>query len=206
VNQAAIEVRLELLRGAEIARHIAALATLRIAVFREWPYLYEGSLEYEARYLALYGNCPRSIAALVWDGNACVGACTALPLADANGDTQRPFVAAGYPLPRMMYFGESLLLPAYRGFGWGKRFFDVREAHAGELGLDLCTFCAVDRPSSDPRKPAGYVPNDAFWTRRGYRRVPKLVSQFSWPDVGETASSAKPMTFWLRDLAAAAGG
>ncbi len=45
-------LRVEQLWGADIARHIDAIADLRIAVFRDWPYLYEGSREYEARYLA----------------------------------------------------------------------------------------------------------------------------------------------------------
>ena len=70
------------------------LAQLRIAVFREWPYLYQGSADYEMRYLDTYVRCPRSLAVLVWDGPDCVGASTALPLADADEATRAPFATS----------------------------------------------------------------------------------------------------------------
>jgi hypothetical protein len=40
-------VRVEPLVGAALARGLPALARLRIAVFRSWPYLYDGTLEHE---------------------------------------------------------------------------------------------------------------------------------------------------------------
>lgn len=195
-----MSLRLESLCGRDIARRLDALAALRIAVFREWPYLYEGSRDYEMRYLQTYLDCPRSLAVLVWDGDACVGASTVQPLADAPRDMQQPFIDAGMDLSRIDYFGESVLLPAYRGRGLGVKFFELREAHARKLALPVCAFCAVQRRDDDPRRPAGYVANDAFWTRRGYRKQPALHTTLQWPDIGETAASAKPMTFWLREL------
>ncbi|WP_028079016.1 GNAT family acetyltransferase [Solimonas soli] len=194
------ELRIEALRGAAIATRLDALAALRIRVFRDWPYLYDGTLAYETKYLQMYVQCPRSLAVLVWDGAQCVGASTVLPLADAPRDMQQPFLDAGLDLAPIDYFGESVLLREYRGRGIGVKFFELREAHARELGLRQCAFCAVERDDGDARKPAGYVGNDAFWHKRGYRKVPALRTTLAWPDVGETASSDKPMTFWLRDL------
>lgn len=194
-------LRLQRLAGREIAAHLDALAELRIRVFHDWPYLYEGTREYEAHYLQVYLDCPRSLCVLAWDDARCVGASTCLPLADALPDMQAPFVSAGLDLARIDYFGESVLLREYRGQGVGAAFFAEREAHARALGLAACAFCAVDRADDDPRRPADYVGNDAFWTRRGYRRQPRMQSTFSWPDIGETVSSAKTMTFWMRELA-----
>ena len=193
-------LRIEALRGREIATQLDALADVRIAVFRAYPYLYEGSRDYERHYLQTYIDCPRSLAILVWDGDRCIGASTVLPLADAGPDAQAPFVAGGHDIDEIDYFGESVLLPEYRGFGLGVKFFELREAHAAELGLKVCAFCAVQRPEDHPMKPAGYVPNDRFWTRRGYAKAPEIVTTFSWPDIGETESTAKPMTFWLKRL------
>lgn len=190
---------IEVLRGAEIEVQLEALAALRIAVFRDWPYLYEGTLDYELHYLQMYLDCADSQAVLVWDGDRCVGASTVLPLTAAPLDLQQPFITAGMDLERIDYFGESVLLQAYRGRGLGVKFFELREAHARSLGLATCAFCAVDRRDDDPRKPAGYVPNDAFWMHRGYRKTPQLQATMHWPDIGETASSAKSMTFWTRD-------
>ncbi len=194
------ELRIEQLRGSEIARQIDALADVRIKVFRAFPYLYEGSRAYEAHYLDLYVNCPRSLAILVWDGDRCIGASTVLPLADAGAEAQAPFIAGGHAIDEIDYFGESVLLPEYRGHGLGVKFFELREAHAAALGLKVCAFCAVQRPDDHPARPAAYVPNDRFWGKRGYVKAPEIVTTFSWPDIGETENTAKPMTFWLRRL------
>lgn len=188
------------LRGAEIAGELDALADVRIAVFRAFPYLYEGTRAYEAKYLQVYINCPRSLAILVWDGTRCIGASTVLPLADAGAEAQAPFRAGGHDIARIDYFGESVLLPEYRGRGLGVKFFELREAHAREQGLSVCAFCAVDRPPDHPARPKDYVPNDRFWTQRGYSPAPEITTTFSWPDIGATESTAKPMRFWLREL------
>lgn len=193
-------LRIESLSGAGIARHVDALADMRCAVFRDWPYLYEGTREYEAKYLQVYIDCPRALCVLVWDGERCVGASTVIPLADAPQDMQQPFIDAGMELSQIDYFGESVLLRDYRGRGLGVKFFELREAHARSLSLPLCAFCAVERPSDHPLKPADYVPNDAFWQRRGYRKEAALQTTLDWPDVGETQSTRKPMTFWMRRL------
>jgi hypothetical protein len=42
-----------------------AWRSLRIAVFRDWPYLYDGSLEYEREYLA---RPTATIPARCWSG------------------------------------------------------------------------------------------------------------------------------------------
>ncbi len=196
-----MNLRVESLQGAEIAQQIDALAALRITVFREWPYLYEGTREYETRYLQTYLQCPRSLAILVWDGANCIGASTVQPLADAPLDMQQPFLDASMDLSRIDYFGESVLLRAYRGQGLGVKFFELREAHAKALGLSTCAFCAVQRNDDDARRPADYVANDAFWNKRRYRKQADLRTTLSWPDIGETANSDKPMTFWTRELA-----
>lgn len=188
--------------GAEIAEDLDALADLRCRVFRDWPYLYAGSRDYEARYLQVYIDCPRALAILVWDGAHCVGASTVMPLSNAPIDMQQPFIDAGMDLAGIDYFGESVLLPEYRGRGLGVKFFELRESHARKLGLAVCAFCAVQRPDDHPLKPAGYKSNDDFWLKRGYRQNSALQTTLDWPDIGETASTRKPMQFWTRELTA----
>lgn len=103
--------------------------------------------------------------------------------------------------PDNLRFGESVLLPEYRGRGLGVRFFHEREDHARALGrFDLTCFCAVDRPLDHPRRPAGYQPLDRFWEKRGYRRQPALKASFSWQDLDEDRESPKSMTFWMKRL------
>ncbi len=187
--------------GADIGPWLDDVARLRIAVFRDWPYLYDGDLVYEREYLDAYAQSPGSVFVLALAGERVVGAATGLPLADDSEAFQRPWRDAGRSVNEVFYFGESVLLPEYRGQGIGHRFFDEREAHARALGRFRTTaFCAVDRDAQDPRRPEGHRGNEAFWGKRGYVRQPGLTVRLAWQELAEPAPSEKPLTFWTRAL------
>ena len=57
-------ITLECLSGAALLPHLDAVAALRIAVFRDWPYLYEGDVGYEREYLAAYTRSADSVVVL----------------------------------------------------------------------------------------------------------------------------------------------
>ena len=76
---------------------------------------------------------------------------------------------------------------------------EIRRAR-GFPGIDTAAFCAVVREAGDPRRPAGYVPLDAFWRKRGYAPVPGLIGRISWRDLDEAEESLKPMQFWIKEL------
>lgn len=188
-------------RGDELAAQLDAVAALRMAVFRDWPYLYDGDPAYERRYLATYAQAPGSVVVLAQDGERVVGASTGVPLAQEGEAFQAPFLARGIDVSCVFYFGESVLLPGYRGRGIGHAFFDAREAHARALGgFGWTAFAAVDRAPDDPRRPAGHRANDAFWEKRGYVRQPGMTMRLAWKELGESRESEKPLTFWLRRL------
>lgn len=194
-------LRLERLTGPRLAALLPELAGLRIAVFRDFPYLYDGSPAYEQRYLETYASTQDSVIVGAFDGEALVGAATGLPLAHEPAALTRPFAEQGIAVEHVFYFGESVLLHGYRGQGVGVRFFQEREAHARALGgYRWAAFCGVVRPLDHPRRPADFVPLDAFWRRRGYAPVPGLIGTIGWRDLDETEESAKPMQFWLKEL------
>ena len=110
-------------KGKEIESVILDLAQLRIIVFKDYPYLYEGSIVYEQEYLQTYINAERSFLFTVWDNDRMVGATTCIPLADETPEVQEPFIKAEMNIETIFYFGESILLSEYRGLGIGNRFF-----------------------------------------------------------------------------------
>jgi GNAT superfamily N-acetyltransferase len=194
------KAEIETLAGAAVDPAIPDLARLRIAVFRDFPYLYDGDLDYERKYLRKFAQLPESTVVIARDGAAIVGASTALPMVNAGADVITPFGARGIDPADYYYFGESVLLPAYRGQGIGVAFFTEREARARALGFRHATFCAVDRPADHPRRPQDYVPLDAFWTHHGYEKRPDLVTAFEWKEIDEAEESPKTLTFWVKTL------
>jgi GNAT superfamily N-acetyltransferase len=194
-------VVVERVQGGAVERYLPALAALRIAVFREFPYLYAGTLDYEQRYLAPYATSPAALIVLARDGERVVGAATAIPLVAHSDDVVPPLAAAGYDPARVFYFGESVLDRAYRGRGIGNAFFVERQAHARAHGFATAAFCAVVRPADHPRRPVDYRPLDPLWTKHGFVRRPDITTTFAWRDLDETDESAKPMVFWTKELA-----
>lgn len=187
------------LSGKDLLPHLDALAQLRIQVFRDFPYLYEGDLGYEAQYLNTYIEAPDSVIVLALDGNHVVGASTGVPLRHETQEVKAPFIAANMDIDAMFYCGESVLLPEYRGQGAGVAFFQEREAHAKSLaGITSACFCAVQRPKHHPAMLSDYQPLDSFWHNRGYEPRPDLVTEFSWKDIGEAEETLKPMMFWIK--------
>ncbi|KMK67771.1 GNAT family N-acetyltransferase [Puniceibacterium sp. IMCC21224] len=193
-------MRVEVLTGAALVAALDDVARLRIAVFRVWPYLYDGDLDYERGYLQTYRDAVRSVVVGAFDGERLVGASTGAPLEDHASDFGAAFDGSGLALGDVFYCAESVLLPDYRGRGIGHRFFDLREAHAKALGREQVAFCSVMRPADHPMQPKGYQPLDAFWRKRGYAPLSGAVAQFHWKDLGEAEETAKPLQFWIRSL------
>ncbi|MDD2875947.1 MAG: GNAT family N-acetyltransferase [Acidiphilium sp.] len=181
--------------------HLASLAALRIAVFRDWPYLYEGDAAYERRYVATYAASARAAIIVARDGETIVGASSCLPLTDEADEFQQPFRAAGFDPARVFYFGESVLLPDYRGQGVGVAFFNHREAHAREVSAAThAAFCAVIRDPADPRRPTGAVPLDDFWRKRGFAPHPDLICRMRWREIGDATEVENRLQAWLKPL------
>ena len=188
------------LKGENIRSYINDLARLRINIFKEYPYLYEGSLDYEYKYLQTYASSPECTIALVFDNAKVVGASTSIPMKFETQELQKPFLDQGMNLEEIFYFGESVLLPEYRGQGVYPQFFQIRELAARDYGCKFATFCAVDRALEDSRKPKEYTPLDVYWKKMGYVKHPEIATSFEWKEIGEAKQSPKRMVFWLKTL------
>lgn len=188
------------LTGAALDAALDDVAALRIAVFRDWPYLYDGDLDYERGYLETYRNSEGAVLVGAFDGARLVGAATGTPMRDHADDFAAAFAGTDIDLETVFYCAESVLLADYRGHGIGHRFFDLREGHARALGFARCAFCGVMRPADHPLRPADYRPLDGFWRKRGYAPLDGVIAEFRWKDIDRPGETAKPLQFWMRDL------
>jgi GNAT superfamily N-acetyltransferase len=194
-------IRVETLTGDALGAALPALAQLRITVFRDFPYLYDGTVAYEQTYLAKFAAGRGAVCVVAFDGDRIVGASTGAPMAEHAGEFGAPFAAKGYDLASLFYCSESVLLKSHRGYGLGHAFFDLREAHARKLGgFTHSTFSSVVRPADHPLRPANYQPLDAFWTKRGYAKADGLVASYTWKDIDQDHETAKQMQFWIKAL------
>lgn len=188
--------------GAAARPFLDEVATLRIAVFRAFPYCYAGSLDYERTYLQAFSEAPDSIVVLALDAGQVVGASTGLPLSHEPDAVTQPWREGGHDVATGFYLSESVLLPAYRGQGAGVRFFDERERWAAARGYTWTTFCAVVRAQDDPRRPSDYRDLAGFWRKRGYAPQAGYLARMHWQEVGATEESAHDLQFWWKDALA----
>lgn len=188
------------LTGPDLDAALDDMARLRINVFRDWPYLYDGDVDYERRYLEPYRTSAGAILVGAFDGTELIGAATGTPMTDHADEFADAFAGRDLDLSTVFYCAESVLLPQYRGRGIGHRFFDLREAHARRHCYTRTTFCGVMRDDTHPLCPADHRPLDAFWRKRGYVALPGVIAHFPWKDVDQTEETEKPLQFWMRDL------
>ena len=195
-----MSLTIKTLKGEDVERALDALARLRISVFHDFPYYYDGDFDYERGYVETYRDNDKAILVGAFDGDRIVGAATGTPLEDNEPQYVQPYAEAGYRVEDIFYCAESVLLSDYRGHGLGHAFFDQRESHARALGRVYTTFCSVMRPDDHPGRPEGYQPLDGFWEKRGYTRMDGMTTYYHWRDRGEETESIKQMQIWMRKL------
>lgn len=203
-NKFSEDFSIHVLSGSEISSCIEDLARLRIQVFREFPYLYDGSEEYERKYLAGYSHSSTGVVAIVKFNDRVIGATTGMALNEAAPEFSKPFQDSDFPynLSNIFYLGESVVEKNFRGRGFGKIFFDIRESWAKNTipNLEWTTFCAVLRPNNHPAKPTHYQNLESFWQRLGYEKQDGLIAQFEWKEIGENKESTKPLMYWTKSF------
>ena len=187
--------------GEDILKILPDLGRLRIIVFRDWPYLYDGTIEYEEKYLEKFAKAKGAVVIAAYDGDQMVGASTGAPMIEHADEFGEPFKKAGYDISKIFYCGESVLLKSHRGYGLGHAFFDGREAQAKKLGgFTHSSFCRVIRPENHPLKPADYAPLDPFWKKRGYEPVDGIIATYDWTDIDQPDETTHKMQFWMKTL------
>jgi GNAT superfamily N-acetyltransferase len=175
------------------------VARLRIKIFAEYPYLYDGDFNYETDYLRLYTKSHKSIFILARNSEdlKIIGASTGLPLIDANNAFQKPFLDKDINIDNIFYFGESVLLPEYRNQNIGRNLFEIREKVAKNLGYKNYCFCSVIN-STEP--PLYYKSPERIWIKQGYIKQNDILCSFDWKDIDSDIETKKDMVFWLKTL------
>lgn len=184
-------------RGAEAEPYVEAIARLRIDNFREFPYLYDGDLDYERAYLATYFRSASAKIYLVFDGDKAVGFSNSILLSEESDDFTKPFRDKGFALEEYLYIGEAILNPPYRG---RKLFHALAKLHEDRIRAEahknvLCY--SVVRSEDHPLRPEGYKPIEALWTRLGFHHDPELDVPMAWKQVDTGKEEENILAAWV---------
>lgn len=195
-----MEITGQLLTGAAIAGALDDLATLRLDIFQEYPYLYQGRREDELTYLATYAEAPEACVILTCDGLSVIGAATGMPLIHEDVQMREAFAGTTFTPEDIYYVGELLLRPAYRNCGLGQMLLARLESHIRSLGSYCTLTCAtVEHPDDHPLRPPDYIPIKRFLARTGFARLPGVTAHFIWRET-DGVKRDHPMQFWSKEL------
>jgi GNAT superfamily N-acetyltransferase len=190
----------QLLTGAAIADVLDELATLRLDIFADYPYLYRGRREDELSYLKTYADTADACVLLARDGAAVIGAATGMPLVHEDARMIAAFAGTDLPLDEVYYVGELLFLRPYRQGGLGMKLLGLLESQVRSLGPYRRLTCAtVERPDDHPRRPPDYLPITRFLARTGFSRLTGVTTSFSWRET-DGVTRDHPMQFWSKEL------
>lgn len=190
----------QLLTGTAIADALDDVATLRLEIFREYPYLYWGRREDELKYLGTYAEAPDACVILAYDGNTIVGAATGMPLIHEDAQMLDAFAETTFPIKETYYVGELLFRPAYRNCGLGRKLLARLENHISSVGSYRRLTCAtVERPDDHPLRPRDYIPITRFLARTGFVRLSGVTTHFIWRET-DGVKRDHPMQFWSKEL------
>ena len=191
--------KFEILVGHQIISVIEQIAKLRIDIFAEYPYLYDGCMSYETDYLSKFASTEQSFLVVMKDGNNIVGVLTALPLANEQLSVIRPFVNNIYPINSIFYFSDVIMYPNYRGNGYATKIFELAEKQVAQYcKYAYTTLSTVIRESNHIKRPSAYRPLDGMWQRLGYKPLATHIGIIDWKEHGEANATSKPLMFWIK--------
>lgn len=191
-------MQIKKLDSQELHSRLEDLAGLRLTIFREYPYLYDGTLEDELSYVSHYAEQGMVLIAL--DGNTVAAAVTGMPLDLESEPFQQPFRAADRDPGQYFYIGELLLLPAYRGNGLGSHLLGLIEQEITNTSRYTHVCCAtVIRPDNHPLRPGDFFPIEPFCRRHGYHLLENVSIRIPWQQIDGT-KPLNTLRFWAKQL------
>lgn len=200
-----LSISVEIVVGSDIQKYIDYVSALRISTFKDYPYLYKGSLNYEKKYIENYILDNKATLAFAKVNNKIAGISTGIPLASNSEivkDIQVIFHKNNIDISRYYYYGETIVLPAYRRQGLTTMLYQKQNELVRNWGFKYTTILTVMREDDDPLKPKGYQKPDEIWKHLGFYKN-GLVCAHNWPTIqksGEVIEAYNKLELWVKNL------
>lgn len=200
----ATDYSIKVVTGTELQTVRDFFVQQRIAVFREYPYLYRGSYDEGYAYFDWFSRLPQSAAAVAYEDQTVVGFLAGTDFTDFDehfAGSIELFNSAGLHAQLYYYLSEAIIAPEHRG---NRIFIQLASAlaqHAAMLGYQKLCFVHEEH-ATHPLKPDNYKDLPPLFLRFGCRPT-SLVMRFSWntiqPD-GTAEAQEHTMNYWIKDL------
>lgn len=200
-----MNIKIKAYFGKDIIQWIDQMAELRLSEFKEFPYLYSGSMAIEKNYLSCYAKEEHGLFLIAFDNEDIVGIASGIPLVKSSEvvpGALEIFHKNKIDTEYYYYFGEFIVRPEYRNKGiFSKLFFDECEI-VKKLGYKSACLMTVDREYNHPQKPINYRNADEIWMEFGFAKTNYKLTQ-QWPTImanGEIHDIKHSLTFWIKDI------
>jgi hypothetical protein len=201
VTMTGSSITMHVLRGNEAIPYLQDLAKLRISFYRNYPYLYEGTLTGEENYLNMYANSENSLLAVAKKGQEVVGAIAGIALSETQEMHKKQWIQQKIPADNVFYLGEMVLLHEYLKSDLQEKLYQVFEqAVRGLKRYDSMVVCEIERDPKDSKRPANSLSSEVRWDGRGFVRQPALNTYYSWKEIGDLKDTDHLMGFWSKEL------
>lgn len=198
-------ITVEIHVGKDAAEYIDYVSQLRIDIFKEYPYLYEGELEYEKQYMHGYTTDKKSMIAVAKVNGELAGVSTGIPLisdSEIVADAKNVFAKQNVEVGDYYYYGEVIVLPKFRGHGITTKLYSEQNQLIQEWGFKHVCILTVVREENHSLKPKDYKSPDGMWKHLGFFRN-DLTIDYHWPTIHPDKSVKdvnNTLEFWTKNL------
>ena len=193
-------IEIKVIQGMDARQYLNDIAEMRIVMFKEFPYLYDGSIEDERQYLEGYFKSETSTIILVFDGDEVVAFSSVISLADEMDEIKQPFIDKGLPLDEYAYIGEMMIKPEYRQQGLLYRLKEKQEAIIREHRYQNVIFMTVYRDQDHIARPHNYKDPAIVWRHFGYEILPNMRIEMPWQRVDTGKEEMNYLDVWYKKL------
>ncbi len=196
---------IKLFKGKDIEPFLDEIGSLRVKVFREFPYLYDGDLETERKYIAEYAKSDKSVLIAAFVDKQIIGFVTGTAL-----DSGLEIIRTAYELfnsrsliaNNYYYIGEIIILEEYRSFSLSLELIKQIGTFAKNSGYTSLCFLTVIREAGHPLKPAHYRSTAKLWEFYKAKKMNMSVD-YEWKTLinsSESMMQTNKLEFWERSL------
>lgn len=195
-------MKIVVIEGQDLSPFLEKIAALRVSVFHEYPYLYEGTIEFEInKVLPMYLRSVNSIFVIALKEDQVVGAATGIPLTDMEAMYQQPFKENNISMKGIFCLGDLMVVKKMRGKGIGSKMYKIFEEHVRKKNVyKKIALYEIQRDKKDPKQQKNYHSLDNFWKSYGFVKHPEIHFQIPWKEVGDDKEKVHHLIFWLKDL------